>query len=145
MKRVLGIVLTILVVTTGLAFAGGDGEAGSTQDPLEIRWFGTRSYPGEGTAIPGMIEELVSEKVGYPVTFELMGGVGDAEMEATQEMLLAANDLPDVFQRFGGTNYEFNRQAGTQFSLDEYKANMPMQYKWLTELMAQLGADEAST
>jgi putative aldouronate transport system substrate-binding protein len=145
MKRVLGLALAILVVSTALVFAGGEGESGSTQEPLTIRWFGTRSYPGEGTEIPGMIEELVSQKVGYPVTFELMGGVGDGEMHATQDMLLAANDLPDVFQRFSSTQYDWLRQAATKFSTQEYKENMPMQAKWLAELMVQVGAEEDST
>ena len=145
MKRVLGLALAILVVSTALVFAGGDGESGATQEPLTIRWFGTRSYPGEGTEIPGMIEELVSKKVGYPVTFELMGGVGDNEMHATEDMLLAANDLPDVFQRFSSKDFDWLDQAATKFTTAEYKQYMPGQAKWLSELIVQIGADEDVT
>ena len=58
--------------------------------------------------------------------------------------LLAANDLPDVFQRFN-IDPKFLEQAATKFSVQFYKENMPGQYKWLLQLGQSVGKSEAET
>ena len=103
MKHVLrkaGLVLTILALVAGFAVAEATGESSAAAEPLNIRLFGVRGFPGEGTPIQGMIEDLVSQKMGMPVTFELFGGGPDSDLHPVVDMMLAANELPDVFQRF---------------------------------------------
>jgi putative aldouronate transport system substrate-binding protein len=139
-----GIALLFLVVVTGFVAASGSSESAATQQPLQIKWFSVRSFPKDGTEIPPKLEALVSSKVGFPVKFVLMGGVEDAEMHATQDKLLAANDLPDVFQRFN-IDPKFLEQAATKFPVQFYKENMPGQYKWLLGLGTSLGKTEAET
>jgi putative aldouronate transport system substrate-binding protein len=134
----------MLVMVAGFAAAGGKTGAATTQEPLVVRWFGIRGFPGEGTKIPGMLEELISKKVGFPVQFEKLGGVADGEMEATERMMLAANDLPDVFQTFG-IDYEFLNQAVAPFSLEEFQEYMPGTIAWERGIIANAGTDEAAT
>jgi putative aldouronate transport system substrate-binding protein len=147
MKHVLrraGLVLAILVVVAGFAIAEASSESSAKAEPLNIRLFGVRGFPGEGTPIQGMLEDLISKKMGYPVTFELFGGGPDSDLHPVVDMMLASNELPDVFQRFN-IDPEFLEQAATTFSVAEYKANMPRQAKRLTEIMNQLGKDEDDT
>ena len=60
-------VLLVLLVPAFAAFSGGGGEgSGVTGDPVTIRWHGSRGMPGEQATIPPLLEELVSEKVGFP-------------------------------------------------------------------------------
>ena len=145
--RKVGLVLTILAVVAGFAVAEATSESAAQQEPLNIRWFGIRGFPGEDTPIQGMLEELISKKVGYPVTLELFGGNPDGELHSTVDMMLAANELPDVFQRFSNWTGqpEFVDQAAATFTSDVYKANMPRQAKRLVEIMNQLGKDEDDT
>ena len=143
MKRFLvraGVVGALLFVVAGFAVAAGATETATTQEPLVIRWFGIRGFPGENTPYPEILEELLAKKMGYPVKFDMMGGVEDGQLHSTIDMLLAANDLPDVFQRFN-VDPEWLAQAVCKFSFDEYKENMPKQYKWITGLIDQLGAN----
>ena len=104
MKRFLlltGTALLILVLATGLAGATGEAEGSAAEGPTVIRWFGTRGVPGPDAPIPPMLEELVSQKVGFDVKFEIYGAV-DNHMEIVQ-LNLAANDLPDLFHVFKST------------------------------------------
>ena len=135
------IALAILAVVAGFAVAEAASESAAAK-PLNIVWFGSRGFPGDNTPIQGMLEELLTKKMGFPVTFELTGG--DVDMSAVQAAMLAANELPDVFHR-GNMQLEFLEQAATKFSLSTYKANMPKQAKRLMEIMNQLGKDEAET
>jgi putative aldouronate transport system substrate-binding protein len=147
MKRSLlriGIALAILVTVTGFAAAAAQGEAAATAEPLEITWFAWRGIPGEGAPIPPMVEDLISKKVGFPVKFNMVGGVQDGEMHNTQQMMLAANELPDVFNRFN-IDPEFLAQAATKFSVKTLQDNMPMMYKFLGGLMDQLDMNPDAT
>jgi len=143
-RMVIGIASALLIVAAGVAMASGGTESAAKQEPLQIKWFSVRSFPKEGTEIPPKLEAMVSSKVGFPVKFILQGGVEDGEMHAAQDKLLAANDLPDVFQRFN-IDPKFLEQAGTKFSVQFYKENMPGQYKWLLQLGNSLGKSEAET
>jgi ABC-type glycerol-3-phosphate transport system substrate-binding protein len=143
-RMVIGIASALLIVAAGVAMASGGTEAGAKQEPLVIKWFSIRSFPKEGTEIPPKLEALVSSKVGFPVKFTLMGGVEDAELHATVDKLLAANDLPDKFQRMN-IDTKFLEQAAAKFSVQMYKENMPGQYKWLLSLGTSLGKTEAQT
>jgi len=147
MKRILhktALALAILLVAAGFAVAEGGAESSAAAEPLNIRLFSVRGYPGENTEIPGMIEDLISEKVGYPVTFDLLGGGPDSTLHPEVDMLLAANELPDVFQRFN-IDPDFLEQAASKFTVQEYRENMPRQVKRLVEIMNQLGKDEQET
>jgi len=137
-------VLCALVLVAGFAVAEGKSEGSAAAQPLNIRLFSVRGFPGEDTVIPGMIEDLISDKVGYPVTFELLGGGDDSTLNPEVDMLLAANELPDVFQRFN-IQPDFLEQAASKFSIQEYREYMPRQVKRLVEIMNQLGKDEAQT
>lgn len=138
-----GTALLFLVLASGLAGAAAEAEEGSAaDDPTVIRWFGTRGVPGPDAPIPPMLEELVSQKVGFDVRFDIYGAI-DNHMEIIQ-LNLAANDLPDLFHAFE-INEDFLRQASAKFELAEMEEHMPESTKWLRGLMNQLGLDEAAT
>jgi putative aldouronate transport system substrate-binding protein len=143
MKRVLlrtAITAALFCVAAGFVAAAGAADASLAAEPLEIRWFGIRGFPGEDTPYPEILEDLVSKKVGFPVTFEMLGGVEDGALHSTIDMMLAANELPDVFQRFN-VDPVWLDQAVAKFSFDEYKEYMPEHWKWINGLIANLGAD----
>jgi putative aldouronate transport system substrate-binding protein len=147
MKRSLlraGIALLILLAATGFALAAGTADAAAAKAPVEITWFAWRGIPGPNAPIPAMVDELVGKKVGFPVHIKFVGGVADGDMHATQQMMLAANELPDVFNRFS-VDPEWNAQSATKFSLDTFKQYMPMEYKFLGGLMDQLALDPKAT
>ena len=137
-----GTALLILVLAAGMAGATGEAEGGAAEGPTVIKWFGTRGVPGPDAPIPPMLEELVSQKVGFDVQFEIYGAV-DNHMEIIQ-LNLAANDLPDLFHVFS-VNTDFLRQASAKFELAEMEEHMPESTKWLRGLMGQLGLDEEAT
>jgi len=139
-----GIVVAILVVAAGFALAEGAKESAATQEPLEITWFAWRGIPGENAPIPAMVEDLLSKKVGFPVKFKMVGGVVDGDMHAAQQMMLAANELPDVFNRFN-IDPEFLEQAATKFPLSDLRQYMPEMYKFLGGLMDQLDLNPDAT
>lgn len=136
----IGFVLALLLVSTGFAVAAGGQDAAASEETLEITWFAWRGIAGEDAPIPPLIEDAISKKVGFAVKFNMVGGVADGEVHATQQMMLAANELPDVFNRFN-IDPEFLAHAATKFSLNDLKANMPETYKFLNGLMEQLGLD----
>jgi putative aldouronate transport system substrate-binding protein len=148
MRRILkqiSIAVVMLVMVTGFAIAGAQSGAATTEEPVVVRWFGQRGFPGEGTQIPGMLEELISKKVGFPVQFEHLGGVADNEVDDTINMMMAANDLPDIFPGGNPNNYERLNQAAATFSLEEFQEYMPGYLAWQREIIANAGTDEAAT
>jgi len=143
--RTMVIAFAIAMLVTGLAFSEGGAEA-SQQEALTIKWFGHRGFPGANTPIKGMLEDLVSERVGYPVTFDLYGdpGLWDGIDDALVRYL-AANDLPDVFNQHGVGNGEFLEQAAAPYSDSEFRNQLPNWYKWHLDFMEQAGSDVEST
>ena len=137
-----GTALLILVLAAGTAGATGEAEGGAAEGTTVIKWFGTRGVPGPDAPIPPMLEELVSQKVGFDVQFEIYGAV-DNHMEIIQ-LNLAANELPDLFHVFN-INTDFLTQAAAKFELAEMEEHMPESTKWLRGLMGQLGLDEEET
>ena len=146
MKRVLlkGVItLALLVVVSAAVSAAGGAESAATQAPVVIKWHGSRGFPGDDAIIPDMLAELVSKKVGFPVEWELTG-TAESNHTPQLEMMLAANDLPDVCL-YMSLNEEFISQAGAPFELQEMFDNMPQLTKGLRGLMNQLDLDEDAT
>lgn len=136
------LVLFVLLLGTGICFAAGDAEA--KEDVTIIKWFGNRGVPGDGAPIVGMLEELVSVEVGFPVEFELYG-VADDNVGPKLQLMLAANDLPDWFPYLPAVDDDFMRQAAAKFSVEEMKEYLPNQVKGLLKVMNDTGLDEAET
>ena len=145
------ILLSILIFTiAGTAFGRGDKESGRSrrrsgnEAGIVIRWFGIRMFPDPEARVPEMLEALLTEKLGYPVEFEMLGGGSDNTLHPEVDKMLAANELPDVFQRFN-IDPEFLEQAAAKFELQDMFFYMPQLTKYLRGLMNQLGLDEFKT
>jgi hypothetical protein len=101
--------------------------------------------PGVDAVVPPLVAELVTRKVGFPVEFHMVGGVVDRERLNTLEAMMAANQLPDVFNDHGHMIPEFLRQAATTFPLADLTEHMPRMYEFLDGLMDQLQLDHDAT
>ena len=135
--------LIVLVLTAGFGFAAGGDEATTGGDDVTvIKWFGTRGTPGPKAPIPGMLEELIGQKVGFPIEFELYGAVDNHQQKL--QLMLAANELPDLFHYFS-IDEEFLSQAAAKFEVSEMLENMPQMSKFLIGLMDDLGLDQDAT
>ena len=135
--------LVVLLFAVSPAFAGGTQQRAAADDVTVIRWFGTRGVPNEGAPIPGMLEDMLSDKLGYQVRFEL-SGTPDDDFQPVLNLALAAQDLPDVMLIFAVEN-DFTRQAVAKFELDEMLTHMPRLSSMLVELMQDLNLDEDAT
>jgi putative aldouronate transport system substrate-binding protein len=133
-----------LLVLTEVCGAGGVDEATSATEPLVIRYCGMRALPGSDTPIKGLLEDMISDRIDRRITFELLGGVPDSEYGSTVDLLLAAEDYPDVFLRFN-IDPEFLRYAAAKFELSMMEENAPRYTARLIELMRLLGKDEERT
>ncbi len=134
----------LIVAAAGMAFARGRGERGATeQETVVIRWHGSRGFPGHQAIVPGMLEELISTKVGYKVEFELTGTT-DGNHTPQLEQMLASHDLPDCFL-YMGLDEEFLSEAAAKFELPDMFHYMPQLTKYLRGLMGQLDLNEPKT
>jgi putative aldouronate transport system substrate-binding protein len=124
------------------AIAGRRRSRSSDQDDVVIRWHGSRGLPNEDATIIPMLEELITEKVGYTVRFELTG-TDESNHHPQLEQMLASNDLPDCFL-YMSLNEEFLSQAAAKFDLPEMFIHMPELTKYLRGLMNQLGLNEGA-
>ncbi len=143
-RLLLGLALMAVSACSRTDQGGAQTRSARAREPLVIRWFGTRMFPGPNAVIPSMLAELVSTRVGYPVRFELLGGVNDTEHHATLQKMLEAGDLPDVFL-YMGLDREFLSQAAATFQPPELFTNMPGMTRYLRGLMGDLGLNEQAT
>jgi putative aldouronate transport system substrate-binding protein len=137
------LVLVVLVLAAAPVFAAGTQQAAAADDVTTIRWFGTRGVPSQNAPITGMLERMLSDKLGYEVRFEL-SGTPDDDFQPVLNLALAAQDLPDVFLVFAIEN-DFTRQAVAKFELEEMLTHMPRMSSMLVELMSDLNLDEDQT
>ena len=137
------LVLVVLVCAVSPGFAGGTQQTAAADDVTTIRWFGTRGVPNQNAPITGMLEQMLSDKLGYTVRFEL-SGTPDDDFQPVLNLALAAQDLPDVFLVFAVEN-DFTRQAAAKFELQEMLTHMPRMSGMLLDLMQDLNLDEDAT
>lgn len=153
MKRNTKILILLAIAipfVTGIAFGRGDREDSRSrrrsgdEAGVVIKWHGSRMFPEPEAIIPGMLGELLTEKLGYPVAFELSGGGPDSDLHPVVDKMLAAHELPDIFQRFN-IDPEFLEEAATRLELQDMFFYMPQLTKYLRGLMNQLNLDEFKT
>jgi len=139
----LGVLFLMVALCAGVVFAEGAREGTTAQEPVVIKWFGSRGFPGDDAVVPGLLAEMLSDKVGFPVEWELTGTAESSSNPVLQRML-AANDLPDCFL-YIGLNEDFLSQAAAPIELSEILQNMPELTKYLRQVMESADLDEQAT
>ena len=137
------LVSKILLATCGALLLGTPLMAQQlSKDPLTVKWFGGRGKPNPDAPVVKALQDTLTKKLGYKVTFELLGGqASDADTQQAMTLLFAANDLPDAFMKNTLTDDKFNDGAVVHISIDEYKTYMPRSYALMEKMMVLTKTD----
>ena len=142
MKKIL---TSALVALATLALTAPLTAQSLSKDPITIKWSGTQGKPNPDTPVVKLAQEKLTRKLGYQVTFELLGGQQDADYNQARNIWFASGDLPDVLWMNSLSDEKFNLGAVARFSMDEFKTYMPQNYAYLDGLMTKLNLDKKAT
>ena len=139
MKKLICVLITMMIATS--AFASGGSEAVSAEAPLklsiihEICW----GFPDSKTELVLEMEKILNLDVEWIPCPGSGGGAYDTKLN----LLLAANDLPDIFETYW--NEKAITQGTADLSMEEMRTYMPEYTKAVEGFMTMNGMDVNGT
>ena len=139
MKKLICVLITMMIATS--LFAAGGSDAVSAEAPLklsiihEICW----GFPDSKTELVLEMEKILNLDVEWIPCPGSGGGAYDTKLN----LLLAANDLPDIFETYW--NEKAITQGTADLSMEEMRTYMPEYTKAVEGFMTMNGMDVNGT